>query len=351
MLSYVEKQKLKEEINETLKILNDNSPQENQLVEMLIHYMTEDEFQEYAPLYRHATEDMRTYYAPFNSVEDFLTVGSSGDQILNAVNMGAKRIDVFDKNNLSKRGCALKVAAAKRLSKEKLLEYFDNFNERIYQELRSELSKESDCAYWDSLYDMARPSIIRKKLFPYKGLPNYLERQINPYLDEENYELLRDKLKSVEINYIDSSLENISQHIQGRKYDAINFSNVYEYLNFGNNVSLENAKQFHDYVMGCIYPHVKEGGKIMAAYMYAFSESVRDFVSNAYKNEENFVLSRVIDITSVSRYMSGLTSQNLSYAFLMNAFEHDNVEYVKTDHIVYGQSFDDSHDLALMIKK
>lgn len=29
MLSYVEKQKLKEEINETLKILNDNSPQEN----------------------------------------------------------------------------------------------------------------------------------------------------------------------------------------------------------------------------------------------------------------------------------------------------------------------------------
>lgn len=351
MLSAVEKEKLRKEVDETWKIATSPKTKTECMVEMLINYMTEDDFQEYGPLYRHATEDMRTYYKAFNSVEDFLTIGASGDQILNAVSMGAKRIDVFDKNSLSKRGCALKVAAAKKVDKEKLLDYFRNLSASTYRKIMPAL-KESDAAYWNAVYDILDEDEIARNLFPYRGLTRLQEMSINPYLDGYAYEKLKDQLKDVEINYIDSSLESLHKHIEGRKYNGINLSNVYEYLNYGYDTNYENAKLFHDYIMESIYPHLKDDGKIMVAYMYAFNENVRKFIMDAYREQdENIIRTRAINLSQIEKYLSGLTFQNLSYGLLMEVFKNDPIECVETDHIVYGQSLEMDHDMALMIKR
>ena len=54
----------------------------------------------YEGLYTNATEDMATYYSAFKKTESVLTVGASGEQVVNAINSGAKVIDVYDSNRL-----------------------------------------------------------------------------------------------------------------------------------------------------------------------------------------------------------------------------------------------------------
>lgn len=350
MLSYQEKQQLKKEVAATWELITNPQTRE-ELLELLSYRKLEDSYQNYGPLYNHGTEDMRTYYEHFNSVEDILTIGASGDQILNAVNMGAKRIDVFDKNILSKRGVSLKIAASKTVSKEDLLEYFHSLDEELYQFIRTELG-EADKAYWDSVYEIADSKDISRNLFPYRNLNRFLIEKINPYLDDENYELLKEKLQDVEINFIDSKLESIYQHINGRKYDAINFSNVPEYLNMGESSRADDARAFHDYVMSYIYPHLKDGGKIMLAYMYAFSESVRKFIMESYKQDpDGIIKSGAVRLSNIEKYLMGLTDQNVGYGLLLEEFKNDPIERIVTEHIVYGQSQDMEHDMAIMLRK
>ena len=43
----------------------------------------------YESLYTNATEDMATYYKEFKNPKSILTIGASGEQVVNAINAGA----------------------------------------------------------------------------------------------------------------------------------------------------------------------------------------------------------------------------------------------------------------------
>lgn len=351
MLNTIQKERLKKEVNATWELATGTKDPVDSNVEMLIDYLTEDDFKCYGALYQHATEDMRSYYKAFDKVERFLTIGASGDQLLNAVSMGAKKIDVFDKNCLSKRGCALKVASVKTLSNKDLIAYFFSHRNNLYQRVSPKLTEE-DLTYWNSVYDILSESEIQARLFAYRYLGQNIIRSINPYLDDENYALLKDQLEDVEINYIDAPLEALGEKIQGKEYDAINLSNIYEYINFRKNTSMENAQNFHDYIMETIFPHLSKNGKMMVAYMYGFNDKVKRFVEEEYqKRPEDLVYQKNIPLSQLGDYLDGFTSQNLSYAYLLDTFKNDNIETIPTENIVYGQSFDKSHDLALIVKR
>lgn len=222
MLTQEQNKRLKLEVGKTIDIINKNQSGLR---------LVKDKYQVYDDLYHHATEDMATYYREYQNPKTFLTIGASGDQLLNAVAIGAKKIDVFDINHLSKRGCALKVAGAKTLKLDELQEFFLNFREDEYRYIGSNL-REEDLLYWNAVYDFVGEEGVRR-LFPYKKLNKDLIKKINSYLNKDNYQGFQRKLQDVEINYIDSSLYSLEEKLKDNTYDGMNFSNIYEYINCG----------------------------------------------------------------------------------------------------------------------
>ncbi len=305
----------------------------------------------YDVLYNFATEDMRGYYKEFGKIKRFLTVGASGDQILNAIKAGAEKIDVFDLNRLAKRQCAQKVAAAQVLDYEELYKYFISFKEEMFKCFNGKLALE-DNVFWESLYDFKGEEEIHN-LYPYRRFDKEMIYQINPYLDKEGYEEFQQRIADVEINYYDVDLYSLNRCLADNTYDAMTFSNIYEYLNYGRFVGKENALRYYKFIMEEMYPRLVEDGTIMVTYMYAFSDKVKEYIDEVKNNGEleKMVLSGNISLDQLDLYLRGLTSQNYSYSLLLDLFEKENIKKVATSHIVYGQSFDTSHDMALCLKK
>lgn len=337
---------LKEEINKTIDLINSD---EDELSNIGINIF--DLNNTYSRFYRFATEDMRGYYKGFGSPKTFLTVGASGDQILNAVKIGAEKIDVFDLNILSKRQNALKVGAASILKPNDIYEYFHLFDEDVFKNISSFL-REEDRIYWDSLYDYVGKEEFYN-LYPYSTLDKYIIFQINPYLDEEGYEDFQKRLRDVEINYFDADLYSLPEVLGDNRYDAMNFSNVYEYLNYGRNTNKENALKYYNFIMREMFPKLNDNGSIMVSYLYAFSDRVKKYLKEAEENGslQDIVYSGSINFEQLNLYMKGLTSQNYSYLLLLDLFENENIQKIDTAHIEFGQSFDKSHDMAVFLKK
>lgn len=341
MLTKEQNKRLKLEVGKTIDIINND-----QLSLKLI----KGGYQMYDNLYHHATEDMATYYEEYKNPKTFLTIGASGDQLLNAVAIGAKKIDVFDINCLAKRGCALKVASAKTLNPDELQEFFLDFGEDEYRYIGSNL-REEDFIYWNAVYDFVGEEGVRQ-LFPYRKLNKDLIKEINPYLNKDNYQEFQRKLQDVQINYMDCSLYDLEKLLKDNTYDGMTFSNVYEYINYGQDVSKEKAHEFYEFIMQKMYPRLNKNGTMMLSYMYAFNDKVKEEFDEMYKtNPDLIVPSGMIIINQLAQHMMGLTTQNYAYSLLLDEFKEEFAKRIATNHVQYGQSQDMSHDMALCLKK
>ncbi len=350
MLTTNEKKIIKAEISATISIMLKDGTQDY-IYHKLAHSSEFDGRVKCSPLYLFGTEDMRTYYQEFNNPETFLTIGASGDQLLNAILLGAKRIDVFDSNPLSKRGCALKIGAFKELSKKDFLKFYRGFFLGLFNRLSNSLG-EKDAIYWKSLYEFKGANDINENLFTYKRLESEVIKKINPYLDDENYEKLKSMIDGVEINYIDAALYSLPEYLENKTYDGINLSNIYEYLVLGEKVNQDEVDIFYEFIMSEIYSRLNNGGKAMISYMYAFNDMVKEFVDKLYiEHPDKFLPSGAIRKIDLPYYLMGLTSQNRSYSLLLDKFKDEPIEKILTEHIRYGQSLDMSHDMAIMLKK
>lgn len=343
----VDKKKvLREEINKAIELIDRKV---NILEECKQNVFGEQRV--YEKLYNFATEDIRGYSSEFGNAKTYLTVGGSGDQVLNAVKLGAEKIDVFDLNRLSKRQCAKKISGAQVLSRDELYEYFKSFGENIYSLFNDKLSSE-DKIFWDTLFDFKGEEDI-SKLYPYGKLSKKEVFEINPYLDKAGYMDFQERIKDVEINYIDADLYSLNKYLKDNTYDAMNFSNIYEYLNYGRETGEEKALEYYRFIMEEMYPRLNSNGTIMVSYMYAFNDKVRDYVKKmiAAGRLDELVHAGTISFEQLPLYLKGMTSQNYAYTLLMDLFEKENIKKVVTEHVQFGQSFDMSHDMALCLKK
>lgn len=346
MITVDRKKVLREEINKAVELID----RKDNILEKC-RQNTFGNNRVYEKFYKFATEDIRGYSLEFGSPKTFLTIGASGDQILNAVKLGAERIDAFDLNRLSKRQCAQKVGAAQVLNRDELYDYFNLFDEDVYASFNKKLKSE-DRVFWDSLYDFRGESDIAK-LYPYVQLSKEKVFAINPYLDKEGYKEFQERLQNVEINYIDADFYSLNKHLKDNTYDVMNFSNIYEYLNYGRVVSEEKALKYYRCIMEEMYPRLNNNGAIMVSYMYDFNDKVKDFVKEmvARGGLDDLVYSRKISTRQLGVYLVGMTAQNYAYTLLLDLFEKENIKKVVTEHVEFGQSFDKSHDMALCLKK
>lgn len=313
----------------------------------------------YEGLYTFATEDISTYSKEFKVTNSYLTIGASGDQVINAINTGAKVIDVYDSNRLCRHALHLKIAAIKALSYEEFFKYYETFSPFLFVKIADHLPEE-ELMYWGTLYSMFGPTntksgeYINSLLFTYKRLEKDLIKSINPYLkDQESYEKLKEKINEPTITYLDSDLYSLPKHIENKTYDVINLSNIYEYLNYSNDTRFKYARKYRNFIIDSLLPHLNQNGTILVSYLYAWSPEVHEVFKKLYKESKGKVVSTgALNLEDYLKYyLPGLTTQNLSYHYLHEAFKEDSIEMIPTNHVQYGQSIDMSHDAAIILRK
>ena len=195
-------------------------------------------------IYPFTTENIAGYIDYFDLQDkSLLTVGSSGDQIINAAFKGAKDITLLDINPYAKYYYYLKTAGLLELNLTDFNEFFRyndypkvfKYNKKVfdkasYKKLKSTLKSLDNDSYlfWDELFDMYQPDHIRFSLFSNDEYGTSVLGKSNLYLQSENtYDEAKTKLKELRPEFIN---EDIFKSNLTKNYDNIWLSNIACYL-------------------------------------------------------------------------------------------------------------------------
>ena len=195
-------------------------------------------------IYPFTTENIAGYIDYFDLQDkSLLTVGSSGDQIINAAFKGAKDITLLDINPYAKYYYYLKTAGILELNLTDFNEFFRyndypkvfKYNKKVfdkasYKKLKSTLKSLDNDSYlfWDELFDMYQPDHIRFSLFSNDEYGTSVLGKSNLYLQSENtYAETKTKLKELKPEFIN---EDIFKSNLTKNYDNIWLSNIACYL-------------------------------------------------------------------------------------------------------------------------
>lgn len=154
-------------------------------------------------IYPFTTESISGYITKMDIKDKMvLTLGSSCDQALNSLLLGAKDVTIFDINEQVKNFYELKRKLILSTSREDL-------REKLINELNSK-----DFLYFNEIF--LNDSLIKMNL--------YLQ-------NDENYNKLRNILKEKKINFIVGDIFNVTEYSKlNQKYDRVILSNVLDYL-------------------------------------------------------------------------------------------------------------------------
>lgn len=191
-------------------------------------------------IYPFTTENISGYinYFDFND-KSLMSVGSSCDQILNAILFGCKDITLVDINPFCKFYYYLKVAAIIELNYDEFLLFFryidypkvfnnniDAFNINLFNRIKDTLRIIDFQSYmfWDDLFQMFSPLYVRQIMFSNDEYRNSMLARCNPYLCNTNtYMILRNKIKKINPKFINGNIDTINLD---RCYDNIWLSNI-----------------------------------------------------------------------------------------------------------------------------
>lgn len=250
--------------------------------------LRDDFYHEASIIYKTTNEDVRSYLNLLKDKEKIFSITASGDQILNSILVGSKDITACDVSHFPNYFLALKVAAVKSLSLEDYLNFFvmtdeENmeFSDKYYDELRSNLDKNS-LEFWDHLFgffdgnEIYNSSLFSREVYTLK---HFKER--NPYLEEENYKLLRKRLHDTTIRYVNANLGN-SDLSFNESYDLVNLSSIMYYG------TLRNPKNYLKLLESF---NLNDKGMILS-YVYDISKQFRkNYGSDEFKfqkfNDDN----------------------------------------------------------------
>ena len=224
-------------------------------------------------LYPFTTEKISGYIGEFDLQDkSLLTVGSSGDQAINAALKGCKDITVVDTNEFAKEYFYFKKAAILSLTREELLQFlcylnyplrgmknsscfFNAFMDKVLETL----SEEDDESYlfWVSLFREQSPEKIRKSLFLTDEDSALTLPKKNNYLESKKaYSETQEIIEDIHPDFVIGDLRKVSFD---RKFDNIFLSNVFDYM------TGKKGKK----ILDTILPYLNEDGKILLYYLYS----------------------------------------------------------------------------------
>lgn len=228
---------------------------------------------EFDQIYPFTTENIVGYIDCFDLQDkSLLTVGSSGDQIINAALKGTKDITLLDINPYAKYYYYLKTAGILELSLTEFNEFFrynDHpkvfkynkkvFNKDSYKKLKSTLKSLNKDSYlfWDELFDMYQPEHIRSYLFSNDEYRTSILSKSNLYLQSENvYDDTKTKIKELRPKFIN---EDIFEVNLTKDYNNIWLSNIACYL------EQDEIKEMTDKFANSL----AVDGKLLISYLYS----------------------------------------------------------------------------------
>lgn len=235
-------------------------------------------------VYHCSNERLNAYFKDLNLKDKRIaTVGSSGDQVLNAIFYGAKDITLIDANIFTRAYFEYKTAMIKNLD-FKVFKYhlgmFSMFNWKTYSKISHDLSPRIK-RFFDELmlnqddnnrdYDEGylTDSMIRNNLFhtPCEDHDSIEENLF--YNNEADYLKLRELLikKDFVLKIVNADLKEFPSKLKGQ-FDYIFLSNIYDYVN----------EEIILYTIKKLYNKLNVGGKIQ--YNYAF---------NTFNTHENLI--------------------------------------------------------------
>ena len=250
----------------------------------------------FSNIYPFTTENISGYIDFFNlNNKKLLTVGSSGDQVLNAILNGCNDITVLDVNKYTQYYYFLKVAAILYMNYDDFLTFFryscfcsgsgynnSSFDNLIFDKFKNIL-KEIDLdsfEFWNTLFKLFDGIQIRRLLFSSDEYPDYRLKRVNPYLSSSiSFNKLKDKVENVRPSFIVSRIEDFHS---SSKYDNIWLSNICQYI------SIEQLKK----VVFNLDNNLTDDGKMMFGYLYAYNilknTTEKDYLYNVESIKELF---------------------------------------------------------------
>lgn len=194
---------------------------------------------EFSRMYSFATENVSGYIDYFNfNNKSLLTVGSSGDQILNAFYNGARDITLFDINEYVKYYIYLKISAILSLTYQEFILFFFKhdispfkqnkcmFSKQLFNKMKDNLRlfDYESYLFFDELFSLYEGEKIRDRLFDDDEDRKIVIKGINKYLhDEESYNKLKSIIRKISFKYI---YGNIFEDDINGKFDNIFLSNL-----------------------------------------------------------------------------------------------------------------------------
>lgn len=232
-------------------------------------------FHSYDKVYPYTTEVI-SGYMPNCTGATVLTVAGSGDHFLNAVLMGAKRVDTFDINKLALLYQKLKRAAVLALSKDEFYDFMTRDARKYFPRVAAYLDDNSIEFWSDYLKYFVYGTGIQgtPMFFPRCHGSDYLT--MNNYMQQGNYDLLREKLASSTLS--DEFHMDIDKLFIGNKYDKIFLSNIINYKPLKDDFA-ETIGRLIDY-------NLNTGGEIYYGYFYHNHQDDIDFYLDCFPSTE-----------------------------------------------------------------
>lgn len=246
-------------------------------------------------IYAFSNENLKECFKIFDiQNKKCLTVLGSSDQAFDLFLKGAKEVDAFDVNPLTKHYFYLKKAAIQaNLTKKEYLDFFNGYganaratalNKEMYRKIQLFLEKE-ERLFWDYLFDNYASEDISTHLFSREILNSKMFEKTIEYLSDEGFQELKKKIHNVKINFYHQDLINLPE-VLNNTYDFIYLSNIIQYVdNMFQNYNIDGKKNQilnllkYKAILERLKTKLNPQGKIMAGYIYAIEQEVEKEVT------------------------------------------------------------------------
>lgn len=186
-------------------------------------------------VFKYSNENLRKLFEELDvKGKKVLTVGSSGDQVLNAIYYGAKQVDFIDANVFSRPFIELKMAAIKGLGLDDFLACFKTFNISEnnflkYYKMFSGYLPEQTKYFWDNVFLDGMADRLTNIIGTFNG--GISKRGSEFYADPKSFEKLKNILIAgdYEVRFANAEFRDFPSVVED-KYDLILLSNIIDYF-------------------------------------------------------------------------------------------------------------------------
>ena len=269
-------------------------------------------FSKMCPVYSSTNENIKLYYEHNLKNKRVLSITSGGDHIMHAVLAGATDITAYDINHLCKYFVSLKIAMIKTYNKEDYIKHMNLFLSSVYgikvtcyqsyhddmkiviineiNCVRDKLTKEEQI-FWDGFISYIKNRSVESNMFCEYDLSG--REEYNAYFENNNYDILKENLERVTINYVDSDIIDLPDLNLG-KFDLMYTSNILDRVMVLKNVSSTSmytykkmwAKQMIN-ILTLLSSLLNKNGVILSAVTSVYKDLENyDEISSLYKIEE-----------------------------------------------------------------